>query len=116
MDQTESEVIPQALNIRFADASSLPIPHVNAMGIHQGSDEFFFTLGVVVPPDQEELTAVMEAGYVIAQPVFRFAVSRDTMEKFLALMAGQYDQQTALNKRLHQQNSEASKKEASRNE
>ena len=116
MSQSEPEPQPTALNIRFADAANLPIPHVNAMSIHPGSDEFILTLGVVVPPVKEEMASVMEVGHIVAQPIFRFAISRDTMEKFLALMAGQYEQQTALNERLHQQDSEMRKKEVSRNE
>lgn len=116
MSQSESGPQPTAFNIRFGDTSNLPIQHVNAMGIHLGSDEFFFTLGVVVPPDKEEVIAAMEVGHLVAQPIFRFAISRDSMEKFLALMAGQYDQQTALMKQLDQQSSETSKEEVSGNE
>ena len=116
MSQSESGPLPTTFNIKFADDSNLPIQHVNAMGIHSGSDEFFFTLGVVVPPDKEEVVAAIEAGYLVAQPIFRFAISRDSMEKFLALMAGQYDQQTTVRKQLLQQSSETSKKEVNGNE
>lgn len=111
MSQSESAPLPRALKIKFADASNLPVQHVNAMGIHTGSDEFFFILGVVVPPDQEGVAEAIEADHIIAQPVFRFAITRDTMEKFLAVMAGQYDQQTALNKQLQQRSSEVSEDE-----
>ncbi len=89
---------------------------MNALSIRIGSDEFFFTLGVVTPPDQAEMAAVTEAGYVVAQPVFRFAITRDTMEKFLALMAGQYDQQTKVIKRLHRLGEQTNKEEVSGNE
>jgi len=113
MSQSESESMPVALNIRFADAPNLPIFHVNALGINSSSDEFFFTLGVVIPPDQTQAAAVREAGYIVAQPIFRCAISRDTMEKFQALMAGQYDEQTKVRNQLHQHSSEASNKEGS---
>lgn len=116
MSQEEPRAVPIPLYVKFADASNLPIQHVNAMGIRSGSDEFFFTLGVIEPPDQEELPAVKEAGHIIAQPVFRFAVSRDNMEKFLTLMASQYDQQTALINELRRQQTEVSNEEVSRNE
>lgn len=116
MSQQEPRATPTLLNVKFADASSLPIQHVNAMGIRSGSDEFFFTLGVIEPPNQEELPAIKEAGHVIAQPVYRFAVSRDNMEKFLALMASQYDQHMALVNELRQQHTEISNEEVSRNE
>ena len=116
MSQPELESTPVTLNIRFADASNLPIFHVNALGINASSDEFFFTLGVVKPPDQTQAAALREAGYVVAQPIFCCAISRDTMEKFLALMAGQYDEQTKVRNQLHQQSSEVSNKEGSGNE
>ena len=74
------------INIIMADASNFPVYHVNAMNLRSGSDEFHFTLGVVSPPDQTEIAAVTEAGHVLAQPVFRFAISRDTMEQFLTLI------------------------------
>ncbi len=116
MSEQEPHDLPTSVNIRFADASNLPIQHVNAMAIHNGTDEFFFTLGVVVPPEQEEMKAAIEAGYIVAQPVYRFAISRDSMEKFLALMAGQYDQQTAIMKELQRQRTETNTEEVSRNE
>lgn len=116
MNQQEPGIIPTPLNVKFADASNLPVQHVNAMAINTGSDEFFFTLGVIVPPDQEEMAAVLEVGHVIAQPVYRFAISRDNMEKILALMASQYDQQTVLVNELQRQRTEISNEEANRNE
>jgi hypothetical protein len=76
---------------------------------------FFFTLGVVQPLDQSEIGAFTENGQITAQPVFRFAISRDTMEKFLALMANQLEQQTMLLKRLHRSDAETSKEEVREN-
>lgn len=102
MCQSESELTPMRLNITIADASNLPIYHVNVMDLRSGLDEFFFTLGVVEPPEQAEVEVAVETGEVVAQPVFRFAISRDTMEQFLALMVGQFDQQTTLRHRLNQ--------------
>ena len=116
MSQQEPRAIPTPLNVKFADASNLPIQHVNAMSIRSSSDEFFFTLGVVEPPDQEDLPAIQEVGHIIAQPVYRFAVSRDNMEKFLALMASQYDQHITLVNELRRQRTEISNEEVSRNE
>jgi hypothetical protein len=116
MSQQEPKVVPTPLNVKFADASNLPIQHVNALGIHSGSDEFFFTLGVIVPPDKEEIVAVLESGYAIAQPVYRFAISRDSMEKFIELMIGQFKQQTMLREELQRQQTETSNEEVSRNE
>ena len=76
MSQPELEPAPVTFNVTFADASNLPIHHVNALGLRAGSDEFFLTSGVVVPPDQLEAATAAEVGHLIAQPVFRFAISR----------------------------------------
>ncbi len=101
MNQPELEPTPVTLDVRFADASNLPLQHVNVVSIRFAKDEFFITLGVVIPPDPPEIAAAQQAGYLEAQPVFRFAMSRDTMEKFLAIAAGQYDQQTKLTDQLN---------------
>jgi hypothetical protein len=106
LDQQEPKAVPTPINVKFSDTSTLPIQHVNTMGIHSGSDEFFLTLGVVVPPDQGEAAKVLENGYIVAQPIYRFAVSRDTMAKFIEIMEGQYKQQTALIKELQKQRTE----------
>ena len=111
MNKPDLGSMPKTFNVTFADASHLPIHHVNAMGIRGGSDEFFFTIGIVEPPDQEQMAAVIEAGHVEAQPILRFAISRDTMEKFLALMAGQYDQQTRARNLLENQSREKREEE-----
>jgi len=101
VNQPELEPTPVTLDVRMTDASSLPLQHVNVVSIRFATDEFFITLGVVMPPDPPEIAAAQKAGYLEAQPVFRFAMSRDTMEKFLSAAAGQYDQQTRLIDRLN---------------
>jgi hypothetical protein len=118
MSQSELEPKPIQVNVTIGDASNLPIYHVNVMNLRAGSDEFYFTLGITQPPEQTEIAALTVDGQVqvVAQPLFRFAISHDTMEKFLTLMAGIFDQQTTLMKQLHQQSSETSKKEVSGNE
>jgi hypothetical protein len=110
LDQQEPKAVPTPINVKFSDASTLPIQHVNTMGVHSSSDEFFLTLGVVVPPDQEEAAKVLENGYIVAQPVYRFAVSRDTMAKFIEIMEGQYKQQTILIKELQKQRTETERR------
>src|SRR5437667_6248829 len=94
MDQQQSKSVPVTFDVTIGDASNLPIHHVNVLDIRAGVDEFFCTLGTVIPPDQVEMEVVREAGHLVAQPIFRFAVSRETMAKFLVLLVGQYDHQT----------------------
>lgn len=100
MSQQEPKALSAPLNIKFANDPNLPVQHVNALGVNSSSDEFFITLGVVVPPDVQDMPALLEAGYITAQPVYRFAVSRDNMEKILHLMADQFAQQTMLRNQM----------------
>jgi hypothetical protein len=111
MSQPELEPMPVTITVTIADASDLPVYHVNVMTLRGSSDEFFFTLGVIHPPDQAEIASLPENRQMVAQPVFRFAISHDTMEKFLTVMAGQFEQQTTLRKQLQQQSSEVSENE-----
>lgn len=117
MSQSELEPKPVQVNITMGDASGLPLYHVNVMNLRAGIDEFYFTLGVISPPEQTEIAALTVNGQIqaVAQPIFRFAASRDTMEKFLTLMAGIFDQQTKIIEKLHQQTSEE-EMEVGRNE
>src|SRR5579859_5383117 len=100
MSEQNLEPMPEPLIVTMNDASNLPVYHVNAMNLHGSTDEFFFTLGIVQPPDRSEMPAIVEAGHIKAQPIFRFAVSRDTMEKFLSLMAEQFEEQSRVVERL----------------
>ncbi len=115
MSQPELEPTPVQIIVTIADASNLPMHHVNVMTLRGSTDEFFFTLGVVQPPDQAEIEALTENRQIVAQPVFRFAISRDTMEKFLSIMANQFEQQTMLLKRLHRSDAETGKEEVGEN-
>jgi len=116
MSQPELEPQPVKYNVVIDDASDLPILHVNALNLRISLDEFYFTLGVIQPPDQADLPKVAEVGHAVAQPVFRFALSRYTMEQFLAVMAGLYDQQTTMLQRMNHFNGETIEEEMSRNE
>lgn len=104
------------LTILMKDASDLPMPYVNAIEIRAGVAEFFITLGVAQPPSQTEIVAMTEAGTIPAHPVARFAISYETMEQFLTLMASQYDQQIRIRQRMHRPGEGAINEEEDKNE
>jgi len=88
---------PTAFTVVFPDTPELSVLHVNALNMRLGTDEFILTLGIVLPPDISSPDKAKEMGYrVTAQPLFQFAITRDTMGKFLQLMKEQYDRQTAV--------------------
>ncbi len=98
MNQPRSESAPMTFEVKLGDASNLSMHYVNALDVRAGAD------------------AAVEAGHLVAEPVFRFAVSRETMAKFLVLMVGQYDQQTASTNQLQRLSEQTSKEEVSRDE
>jgi hypothetical protein len=117
MSQQQSEETKSIqLTILMEDASDLPMPYVNAIEIRAGVAEFFITLGVAQPPSQAEIAAMTEAGTIPARPVARFAISYETMEQFLTLMASQYDQQIRIRQRMHHHDEGAINEEEGKNE
>lgn len=111
MSQPELDPTAVQISVTIDDASKLPMYHVNAMNLRASSDEFFFTLGLAELPEQAEMAAVEGQIKVVAQPVFRFAVARDTMEIFLNLMADTFERQTTLRERVLKRGKETSKEE-----
>jgi len=51
MSQPELEPTPVQIIVTIADASNLPMHHVNVMTLRGSTDEFVFILGFVQPPD-----------------------------------------------------------------
>lgn len=89
------EAPPNIKNVKvvFPDVSQLPVLHVNAMNLRFSTDEFFFTIGTAVPPEFENIEDAKSLEQVPAQPLFRFAISRETMKQFIDLMIRQYNEQ-----------------------
>jgi hypothetical protein len=95
--------VPTPLNITVVipETTDLPLLHVNALNVRLTADEFFWTLGVVMPPEfRTEEEAQKASPQLLAQPVFRFAVSRQTMARFIDLIQAQFQQQSALLERM----------------
>jgi hypothetical protein len=118
MHQPELDSTPVQLSVTVGDASDLPMYHVNAMNLRASSDEFFFTFAFAELPDRSEITELPVDGQVkvVAQPIFRFAVARDTMENFLTLMADTFERQTALREQMGKPGKEAKQRGVSKNE
>lgn len=83
----------KTFKVVFPDTPQLPVLHVNAMNLKFSTDEFFFTLGTAVPPEFENAEELKKLDQVVAQPLFRFAASRETIKQFIDLMVKQYNEQ-----------------------
>src|SRR5436309_12670890 len=92
----EEKQIPQqkAVKATFVDDSSLPVPYVNIVSIRAGLDDFFVTLGTVLPPEVANIEDLEAINSLKAQPIFRFAVSRSVLKQVIDVMQTVYDQQT----------------------
>ncbi len=89
----QEEPAKKIFRVVFLDASQLPVLHVNAMNLRFSADEFFFILGTAVPPEFEHAEDMKGVEQVPAQPLFRFAASRETIKQFIDLMIRQYNEQ-----------------------
>jgi hypothetical protein len=78
----------------FVGDDNLPTHYVNMINICAGLEEFFLTLGTVVPleiADNQDLEGIDNLN---GHPLFRCAVSRSVMKQVIDLMANLYENQT----------------------
>src|SRR5690242_15604723 len=75
------------------ETDELPIAHANAILVQTGVDEFIITIGVAMPPEDDSgiplyvpAEAERERVIVPAKPLTRFALSRDSMRRFIETM------------------------------
>jgi len=73
------------------DTDELPMPHINAFLAQSGiADDFFITVGVVLPPDVTSMEELDKYESIPAKTLFRFAVSRLSMAQFINALRFQY--------------------------
>ena len=95
-ENQEALPLTSPFTVVVPEAPELPLLHVNTMNLRYTTDEFVCTLGVVLPPVIHGPEDIEHIGTeLIAEPVFRFAVSRDVMVSFIQLMQSLYEQQSA---------------------
>ncbi|SRR5258708_13934444 len=78
----------------FVGDDNLPTHYVNIVNVHAGLEEFFLTLGTVVPleiADSQDLEGIDSLN---GHPLFRCAVSRSVMKQVIDLMTALYESQT----------------------
>lgn len=81
--------------VKFTDeVNELPLPYVNAVVVQSGVDDFFITIGAVVPPAIKSSEDLKQYSEIEAKPLFRFALSRSNLEEFISTLQEQYANQT----------------------
>ncbi|GAC1631622.1 MAG: hypothetical protein NVS4B11_32000 [Ktedonobacteraceae bacterium] len=85
---------PKQLRAAFVKDSELPIHFVNAVNIRAGLEEFYVTLGTIVPLEITDINELEGLQTINANSLFRFAMTRTVMKQVLDLMQSVYDQQT----------------------
>ncbi len=78
----------------FHGDESLPTHYVNSVNIRSTPEEFFLTLGTVIPLDIVDIKQLEDIESISAHPLFRCAVSRSVMRQLIDLMSTIYDNQT----------------------
>jgi hypothetical protein len=79
----------------FISDADLPVHYVNIVNVRAGLEEFFITLGTVMPPEITDITDLEGIDSLNAHTLLRFAVSRSVMKQMLEVMQAIYDQQTS---------------------
>ncbi len=78
----------------FVGESELPAFFVNVLSVRAGLEEFFLTLGTVLPVEAKDIADLESIDTVEARALYRFAVTRTVMRQMIDLMEAVYNQQT----------------------
>lgn len=92
----EESKLPQRKPIKttFVNDSGLPIHYVNVINVRAGLEEFFVTLGTVMPPEIASIEDLDAINSIDAHSLFRFVVSRNVLKQLIDVMQTVYEQQT----------------------
>ena|SRR5271157_2562276 len=91
---TEKNKIPKHLKAVFVGDEELPVHFVNIANIRAGVEEFYFTLGTVLPLEITDIQELENVDNVKARALVRFVLTRNVMRQFIDTMQAVYDQQT----------------------
>ncbi|HWS84466.1 MAG TPA: hypothetical protein VN207_09435 [Ktedonobacteraceae bacterium] len=77
-----SERKSMVAKLKFTDeVNELPLTYVNALSVQSGVDDFFVTVGAVVPPEINSEEDIKKFSEITAKPLFRFVLSRSNIEQ-----------------------------------
>jgi hypothetical protein len=93
MEDLEKNFVIARLTFPDEEVAKLPLPYVNALSVQSGIDDFFVTIGSVVPPEIKSNEDLEKHKEIIAKPLFRFAVSRSSLESFMNALQERYADQ-----------------------
>ena len=93
---------PKQVKTVFVGDENLPTHYVNIVNVRAGLEEFFLTLGTVVPLEITDSKDLEDIDSINAHPLFRCAVSRAVMKQLIDLMAGLYENQSRQIEQLQQ--------------
>lgn len=93
---TDESQLPASRLVKtvFVGDENLPTHYVNMVNVRAGLEEFFLTLGTVVPLDITDSKDLETIDSINAHPLFRCAVSRSVMKQLIDLMTSLYESQT----------------------
>lgn len=92
----EEKKLPETkqLKTKFIGDQELPTHFINAVNVHAGLEEFYFTLGTATPLEITDIQELENLETINAHPVFRFAVTRTVMKQIIDVMKSVYEVQT----------------------
>lgn len=84
---------PKLVKTVFVGEENLPTHYVNMVNVRAGLEEFFLTLGTVVPLDIADSKDLENIDSINAHPLFRCAISRPVIKQLIDLMTALYENQ-----------------------
>jgi hypothetical protein len=78
---------------RLSSGGVSALLYVNAVHVQEGIDDFFVTIGTVIPPKIKSAEDIERYKVVTGKPLFRFAIARSSMESFIVTLQERYTHQ-----------------------
>lgn len=96
MSMTEETQLPssKAIKTNFVGDADLVVHYINTVNIRGGLEDFFITLGTVVPLEVTDIKDLDAIDTVNARAIFRFAMPRSVLKQMIDLMQKVYDGQS----------------------
>ena len=85
---------PRQVKTAFVGDENLPTHYVNMADARAGREEFFLTLGTVIPSEITDSQDLEGIDRIDGYPLFRCAVSRSAMKQIIDLITALYENQT----------------------
>jgi hypothetical protein len=94
MTEERKDAVSRQVKTAFVGDENLPTHYVNMADVRAGREEFFLTLGTVIPSEITNSQDLEGIDHIDGYPLFRCAISRSAMKQIVDLVMVLYENQT----------------------